>query len=104
MKKIIILFLCVFTLLALCGCRKTVTSGGKERALHDGVFAEIENYTSGISNCFLVYDINTRVVYYYDGAGYYISPYLILDGGALCGAVFEDGKIIPVTFAFTPLN
>lgn len=101
MKKIIIVLLCVFILLALCGCRKTITSGGKERTLHDGVFAEIENYST---NCLLVYDINTRVVYYYDGAGYYISPYLILDGGALCGAVFEDGKIIPITFAFTPLN
>ena len=103
MKKIFALILCLLIIFTLFGCRKTVASGGKERALHDGVFAEIENYST-CGGILLVYDINTRVVYYYDGSGYFISPYLILDGGALCGAVFEDGKIIPVTFAFSPIN
>lgn len=105
MKKIIICFILVVMVLSLCACQPTTTDEcGIERDLFNGRFAVIiknNDYSS-----FIVYDINTKVVYYLESDSYngYLSPYLIYQDGTIYGAIFENGKIIPVPYASTPLH
>lgn len=106
MKRFIICFiLAILLMLSLCACQPTTTDEyGVERSLFNSRFAVItrdDGYGS-----FIVYDISTKVIYYLEADSYngYLSPYLIYQDGALYGAIFQDGEIIPVPYAYAPLE
>ena len=106
MKRFIICFILAISLmLSLCACQPTTTDEhGVERDLFNGRFAAI---TMNIDKCsFIVYDINTKVIYYLEADSYngHLSPYLIYQDGALYGAIFQDGEIVPVPYAYAPLE
>jgi hypothetical protein len=104
MKRVIVCLILVFTImLGLCACYpKTVDEQGIERTVINGFVAisTANNYN------YVVYNETTKVVYYLEIAthGGYLSPYLIYQDGALYGAIFQDGEIIPVPYASTPLE
>lgn len=107
MKKFIICFILVISImLGLCACQETIIDEGVERDVYDGSFVVIET-RSNRSN-YLVYDKDTKIVYYLETAvstdGGHLSPYLIYQNGALYGAIFQDGEIIPVPYASVPLQ
>jgi len=99
MKRFIVCFvLMVSIMLGLCACQETIIDEGVKRTVHDGTFVEIK---TNINDCnFIVYDINTKVVYYLETAaatdGGHLSPYLIYQDGYIYGAIFQDGEIVPV--------
>ena len=107
MKKFIICFVVVISImLSLCACQEIIVDEGKERIVHDGTFVEIK---SNIESCnYIVYDKNTKVVYYLETSsstdGGHLSPYLIYQDGYIYGAIFQDGEIIPVPYAYAPLE
>lgn len=104
MKKFIVCFVLVISImLGLCACYpKTVDEQGVERTVIDGfvIISTINNYSH------VVYNQTTKVVYYLEietHAGC-LSPYFIYQDGALYGAIFQDGEIIPVPYAYAPLE
>ena len=104
MKRFIVCFVLVISItLGLCACYPTaVDEQGAERTVMDGfvVISTINNFSH------VVYNQTTKVVYYLEletHAGY-LSPYLIYQDGALYGAIFQDGEIIPVPYAYAPLE
>ena len=104
MKRFIVCFvLAISVMLSLCACYpKTVDEQGVERTVIDGfvIISTINNYNH------VVYNQTTKVVYYLEietHAGY-LSPYLIYQDGALYGAIFQDGEIVPVPYAYAPLE
>lgn len=105
MKKVIVCLILVFTImLGLCACYpKIVDEQGVERTIMDGfVVISITNN----NDRYVVYNQATNVVYYLESDSYngYLSPYLIYKDGYIYGAIFQDGEIIPVPYASTPLN
>ena len=107
MKKIIVCLILIFTIiLSLCACQEVIVDEGKERTVHDGTFVEIKSNLHGCN--YIVYDKNTKVVYYLETAastdGGHLSPYLIYQDGYIYGAIFQDGEIIPVPYAYAPLE
>lgn len=104
MKRFIVCFILVISIvLGLCACYpKTVDEQGVERTVIDG-FVVI----SAIDNCnYVAYNQTTKVVYYLQSGshGGWLSPYLIYQDGVLYGAIFQDGEIIPVPYAYAPLE
>ena len=104
MKRFIVCFvLMVSIMFGLCACYpKTVDEQGVERTVVNG-FVVISTINS---NNHVVYNQTTKVVYYletetYDG---YLAPYFIYQDGYIYGAIFQDGEIIPVPYAYAPLN
>ena len=107
MKRFIVCFvLAISIMLGLCACKEVVVDEGKERTVHDGTFVEIKSNINGCN--YIVYDRNTKVVYYLEIAastdGGHLSPYLIYQDGALYGAIFQDGEIVSVPYAYAPLE
>ena len=107
MKRFIICFvLMISIMLGLCACNEVIVDEGKERIVHDGTFVEIKANTESYN--YIVYDKNTKVVYYLEIAaatdGGHLSPYLIYQDRALYGAIFQDGEIVPVPYAYAPLE
>ena len=104
MKKFIVCFvLAISIVLGLCACYpKTIDEQGVERAVIDGfvVISTINNFD------YVVYNQTTKVVYYLESETYggYLAPYFIYQDGALYGAIFQDGEIIPVPYAYAPLE
>jgi len=106
MKKFIICFILAISIMfSLCACNsKIVDDQGIERDVYYGYFAVIEAKDDG--HTMIVYDMHTRVVYYVQRGGYngFMSPYFIYQDGALYGAIYQDGKITPVPYAYAPLE
>jgi hypothetical protein len=104
MKRFIVCFvLAISIMLGLCACYPTtLDEQGVERTVLDGfvVISTINNYNH------VVYNQTTRVVYYFEAEthGGYLSPYFIYQDGALYGAIFQDGEIVPVPYAYAPLE
>lgn len=104
MKKFIVCFVLVISImLGLCACYpKTVDGQGVERTVIDGfvIISTINNYSH------VVYNQTTKVVYYLETETHagHLSPYLIYQDGALYGAIFQDGEIVPVPYAYAPLE
>lgn len=104
MKRFIICFVLIITILfGLCGCYPTIIDDqGNERININGfiVISTINNYQ------YVVYNEITNVVYYLETGTHegYLAPYLIYQDGALYGAVFENCEIIPVPYAYAPLD
>ena len=98
MKKIICLLLALVMCLGLCACAVTQVVDGEEVKIVDYRFGVIEELDLGN---YLVYDIQTKVVFYIETAGHggSLSPYQIYQDGALYGAVYENGEIVPVPYA-----
>lgn len=104
MKRFIICFiLAISIMLGLCACLPTVVDQGEERVVFCGSFVSIKKQEIGN---YIVYDKDTTVVYYLQYSSYegHLSPYLIYKDGALYGAVFQDGEIVPVPYAYAPLE
>ena len=107
MKRFIVCFVLVISImLSLCACYpKTIDEQGVERRAFYKQFVVIEDdedYSVAI-----VYQIHTKVVYFlrYGGKyGSFLSPYQIYQDGALYGAIFQDGEIVPVPYAYAPLE
>jgi len=107
MKRFVICFaLAISIMLGLCACQEVVVDEGEERVIYDGTFLKIKSNIRGCN--YIVYDKNTKIVYYLEtaagGDGGHLSPYLIYQDGALYGAIFQDGEIIPVPYAYIPLE
>jgi hypothetical protein len=104
MKRFIVCFiLAISIMLGLCACYpKTVDEQGVERTVINGfvVISTINNFNH------VVYNQTTKVVYYLasETHGGYLTPYLIYQDGALYGAIFQDGEIVPVPYAYAPLE
>ena len=104
MKRFIVCFVLVISImLGLCACYpKIIDEQGVERKVIDGfvVISTINNYNH------VVYNQTTKVVYYLEAEthGDYLSPYFIYQDGALYGAIFQDGEIVPVPYAYAPLE
>lgn len=104
MKRFIVCFvLAISIMFGLCACYpKTVDEQGVERTVMDGfvVISTINNYNH------VVYNQTTKVVYYMETETYgdYLAPYFIYQDGALYGAIFQDGEIVPVPYAYAPLE
>ena len=98
MKKTVCLLLALIMCLVLGACAVTQVVEGEEVKVVDYRFGIIEEL--GLGN-YLVYDIHTKVVFYVETAGHggYLSPYQIYQDGAIYGAVYEDGKIVPKPYA-----
>ena len=98
MKKTVCLLLALIMCLILGACAVTQVVEGEEVKIVDYRFGVIEEL--GLGN-YLVYDIYTKVVFYIEtaGDGGYLSPYQIYQDGAIYGAVYENGKIVPVPYA-----
>lgn len=105
MKNFIICFVLVFIIaLILCTYIYIRTDKRPEIKIYNDTLVEIEHRSSDNK---IIYDKNTKIVYYFEtGAndGGYLSPYLIYQNGALYGAIFQDGEIIPVPYASVPLQ
>ena len=103
MKKLLICTLCIVMLLSLCACASTtVDDTGVKRTVLNG-FVIIQD----LGQCtYVAYNQVTKVVYYLESDSYngYLSPYLIYQDGALYGAIFQDGEIVPVPYAYAPLE
>ena len=98
MKKIICLFLILIMCVSLfCSCYITTDENGKEV---DGYCDFVIIREMDIKH-WIVYDKNTSVVFYLKLGGYcgYLTPYQIYQDGALYGAIYEDGKIVPKSYA-----
>lgn len=103
MKKIIVLIL-VIIMLSLCACYPTIIDEqGVERTLITG-FVVISSIGNGYDH--IVYNQTTKVVYYLETGTHagYLSPYFIYQDGALYGAIYENGEITPVPYAYAPLE
>ena len=104
MKKFIVCFVLVISImLGLCACYpKTVDEQGVERTVIDGfvIISTINDFNH------VVYNQTTKVVYYLESGthGGYLAPYFIYQDGAIYGAIFQDGEIIPVPYAYAPLD
>lgn len=100
MKRFIVCFVLVISImLGLCACYpKTVDEQGVERTVIDGfvIISTINDFNH------VVYNQTTKVVYYLHGGC--LAPYFIYQDGALYGAIFQDGEIIPVPYAYAPLE
>lgn len=107
MKKIIICFiLAISIMLGLCACYPTtVDEQGVERTILNSFVIIHEQGEIG-SRTLVVYHQATKVVYYLETTshGDYLSPYFIYQDGALYGAIYQDGKITPVPYAYAPLE
>lgn len=89
----------------LCGCGTTTNEHGL-KVEGAGRFVFIEETGDDFTN-HLAYDRETKIVYFYDEGGYnagVYSQYLIYQDGAIYGAIYEDGKVIPVPFATTSVS
>lgn len=104
MKRFIVCFiLAIAIILSLCACSPTtVDEQGIERTVINGfvVISAINNYN------YVTYNQTTKVVYYLQSGGHggWLAPYLIYQDGALYGAIFQDGEIVPVPYAYAPLE
>lgn len=98
MKRTICLLLALIMCLVLGACAVTQVVEGEEVKVVDYRFGIIEELDLGN---YLVYDIHTKVVFYVETAGHggYLSPYQIYQDGAIYGAVYENGEIVPVPYA-----
>lgn len=104
MKRFIICFTLVISImLSFCACASVVVDQGLTRPVRCDEFVVITENT--FSDVATVYHINTKVVYYLQFGGHngFLSPYQIYQDGALYGAIYENGKIIPVPYAYAPL-
>lgn len=97
-KKIICLLLVLVTCFALCACAITTrVIEGEEVEIADHCFGIIEELDHGN---YITYDIHTKVVFYLEnGQGGYLAPYQIYQDGAIYGAIYENGEIVPVPYA-----
>ena len=98
MKRIVCFVLILVICASLfCGCFSTTNENG---APVDGYydFVIIRKMTD---YSWIVYDKTTSVCYYTERGthGGYMTPYQIYQDGALYGAVYENGEIVPVPYA-----
>lgn len=106
MKKFSIFLLITVILMSLCACNPTITDDeGIARELLCGSFVVLNEYSFD-NYTVIVYHKTTSVVYYlqHGGHGGYLAPYLIYQDGAIYGAIFQDGEIVPVPYAYAPLE
>lgn len=105
MKKFICFALCIVMLFVLCACQPTTIDENAERYICDNTFISVQSTNEDFNR--IVYSKYTKVVYYYEDAGTYggyLAPYIIYQDGVLYGAIFENGEIVPVPYASTPLE
>lgn len=103
MKKIIIICLLIATMLALMACGAPVLEDESTHNTVDNTFIEIQR--NGNTN--LAYHVDTHVVYlirHGSESFSFATPYYIYQKGALYGAVYDNGRIVPVPYATKPLN
>ena len=108
MKKFICFALILILLIScLSACVPSVVDEGAERKIFDNTFIAITDYDGVTDDNCIVYEKDTKIVYYLETAanyGGYLSPYLIYQDGYIYGAIFQDGEIKPVPYASAPLN
>ena len=101
-KVFVLMFVGIICVGLLCGCGTTTNEHGV-KVEGAGRFVFIADTNDDFTN-HLAYDKETKVVYFYDEGGYnsgVYSPYFMYENGSIYGAIYEDGKIIPVPFATT---
>lgn len=106
MKKFSIFLLVIAILMSLCACIPTTRDDeGISRTLHYNTFVVLDEYSYDNYTA-VVYHKTTSVVYYLQRGvnGGFLAPYLIYQDGYIYGAIYQDGKIIPIPYASTPLE
>lgn len=98
MKKIVCLFLALIMCLSLCACTSTQIVEGEEIQITGHRFGVVERLDYGN---YIVYDVYTKVMFYIETGGHngYLAPYQIYKDGAIYGAIYENGEIIPTPYA-----
>lgn len=93
MKRFIAILLALVMCLGLCAC-----NGAEVGETIENKFIVIENVTYSDK---VVYHQDTLIVYFLDNDSYggYLTPYQIYENGAIYGAVYENGEIVPVPYA-----
>lgn len=101
MKKIICLLLALVMCLGLCACGVTTTNDAGAEVPGVGRFIFIYELETSNERQYLAYDRETYIVYYADvqGESKYVAPYQIYQDGAIYGAVYENGQIVPKPYA-----
>ena len=100
MKRFFVFLISITLLGALfCGCGRntTETSSNPDQV---GPYVFIRQASN--SNAYLVYNVDTNVVYVINHEGFdneTCVPYYLYENGAIYGAVYKDGEIIPAPFA-----
>ena len=100
------IILIISIMLSLCACAPTtIDEQGIEREVKYGTFVVIQTMAEN-NHVYLVYHKLTNVVYCLQTGGNngFCTPYFIYQDGALYGAIFQDGEIIPVPYAYAPLE
>lgn len=94
MKRFVCMLMALVMCLSLCACSLAPEPG----AIYDQGFVVISSYDDYNH---LVYDINTNVVFYLETGSYrgFLTPYQIYQNGAIYGAVYENGEIVPTPYA-----
>lgn len=107
MKRFIVCFvLAISIMLGLCACNPTTTDDkGISRELIYGSFVVLDKYGFDFTTV-VVYHKTTSVVYYLQSGSYggFLTPYQIYQDGQIYGAIYQDGKIVPVPYAYAPLE
>ena len=100
MKRFICMLLLLIMCLSACSSATTTNEVGA-KVPGAGRFIFIYELDTDIEKQYLAYDRETYIVYYADvqGESKYVAPYQIYQNGAIYGAVYKNGEIIPVPYA-----
>ena len=98
MKRIVCVLLALVMCLSLCACAQTTIVDNTERTVLRNVFVVLEEFST---NDYIVFHKDTNIVYIFDNNGYggYLCPYQIYQDGVICGAIYENGEIVPIPYA-----
>ena len=102
MKRFIAILLALVMCFGLCACGSTTTNEAGVEVPGVGRFIfiyEVDDTSHEVQ--YLAYDRETYIVYYADvtGESKYLTPYQIYENGAIYGAVYENGEIVPKPYA-----
>lgn len=97
MKRFICMLMALVMCFGLCACNINEESGP---ITFCGRFIEIEEYTNPSSLTYVVYDKDTKTVFYLQScSGGFLTPYQVYEDGVIYGAVYENGEIVPKPYA-----
>ena len=100
MKRFICMLMVFVMCLSLCACRsKVIDENGVETKTFLDEYGIISHNREW--NYRVVYLLQTKVVYIYREG---FSPYQIYQNGAIYGAVYENGEIVPDPYALSITN
>lgn len=107
MKKFIAVLLALVMCLSLCACGTTTVNDVNMEVYGWGPYIYIRDVDGQFDDPYelshwLGYHRETNIIYECYGLGTrysYVTPHQIYENGAIYGAVYENGEIVPVPYA-----